>query len=93
MARGDDVVHRDVALGADYLVPVVEHALRLVAPPDAGPRAAVGNDAGDDAEPDLPGGEADHRQVVDDLALLERVTARLRATARARAGAPGPGAG
>ncbi|UKJ64998.1 Gfo/Idh/MocA family oxidoreductase [Cellulosimicrobium cellulans] len=64
------VERSEVVLDADYLAPVVEHALAALAP-------APGATAS--ADEDAARGDATHATVLADLALLEQITAAVRA--------------
>lgn len=64
------VERAEVVLDADYLAPVVEHALAVLAP-------ALGATAS--ADEDAARGDATHATVLADLALLEQITAAVRA--------------
>ncbi|GED08490.1 Gfo/Idh/MocA family oxidoreductase [Cellulosimicrobium cellulans] len=63
------VERSEVVLDADYLAPVVEHALAVLAP-------ALGATAS--ADEDAARGDASHATVLADLALLEQITAAVR---------------
>jgi len=64
----------EVVLGADYLAPVVEHALAVLTPASGTPAGTTARPAAAD---DADRIHAEHATVLADLALLEQVTAAL----------------